>query len=47
MSMFRVASHFLYFDSSKATRELNMQYQSHEYSIRNAYEWYRDRDMLN
>ena len=47
MSMFRVASHFLYFDSSKATRELNMQYQSHEHSIRNAYEWYRERNMLN
>ncbi|MBZ4219769.1 MAG: SDR family oxidoreductase [Chlorobium sp.] len=47
MSMFRVASHFLYFDSSKAKRELNMRYESHEHSIRNAYEWYRDRDMLN
>ncbi len=46
MSMFGVASHFLYFDSAKATRELNMQYQSHEHSIRNAYEWYRDRKML-
>ena len=47
MSMFGVASHFLYFDSSKATRELNMQYEPHEHSIRNAYEWYRDRNMLN
>lgn len=46
MSMFGVASHFLYFDSAKATRELNMQYQPHEHSIRNAYEWYRDRKML-
>ena len=46
MSMFRVASHFLYFDSAKATRELNMQYEPHEHSIRNAYEWYRDRKML-
>ncbi len=47
MSMFRVASHFLYFDSSKAIRDLNLRYESHEHSIRNAYEWYRDRDMLN
>jgi dihydroflavonol-4-reductase len=47
MSMFKVASHFLYFDSAKATRELNMRYEPHEHSIRNAYEWYRDRDMLN
>ncbi|NTV06110.1 MAG: SDR family oxidoreductase [Chlorobiaceae bacterium] len=47
MSMFRVASHYLYFDSSKATRELNMRYEPHEHSIRNAYEWYRDRNMLN
>ena len=46
MSMFGVASHFLYFDSAKATRELNMQYEPHEHSIRNAYEWYRDRKML-
>ena len=46
MSMFRVASHFLYFDSSKAIRELNMRYEPHEHSIRNAYEWYRDRKML-
>ncbi|MEI7823755.1 MAG: SDR family oxidoreductase [Chlorobiaceae bacterium] len=47
MSMFRVASHFLYFDSTKAKRVLNMRYESHEHSIRNAYEWYRDRNMLN
>ena len=47
MSMFGVASHFLYFDSAKATRELNMRYEPHEHSIRNAYEWYRDRNMLN
>ncbi len=46
MSMFRVASHFLYFDSAKAVRELNMRYESHEHSITNAYEWYRDRNML-
>ena len=47
LSMFRVASHFLYFDSSKATRELNMRYEPHDHSIRNAYEWYRDKNMLN
>jgi dihydroflavonol-4-reductase len=47
MSMFNVASHFLYFDSAKAKRELNMRYEPHENSIRNAYEWYRDRNMLN
>jgi dihydroflavonol-4-reductase len=46
MSMFGVASHFLYFDSAKAMRELNMRYEPHEHSIRNAYEWYRDRNML-
>ena len=46
LSMFRVASHFLYFDSSKAIRELNLQVESHEHSIRNAYEWYRERNML-
>ena len=46
MSMFRVASHFLYFDSAKAIRELNMPYESHEHSITNAYEWYRERNML-
>ena len=46
MSMFRVASHFLYFDSAKATRELNLRYETHEHSIRRAYEWYRDKNML-
>jgi len=46
LSMFRVASHFLYFDSTKATRELNMRYQPHEQSISNAFEWYRERNML-
>ncbi len=46
MSMFRVASEFLYFDSSKAIRELNMKVETHEHSIRNAYEWYRERNML-
>jgi dihydroflavonol-4-reductase len=46
LSMFRVASEFLYFDSSKAIRELGMRQDSHEKSIRNAYEWYRERNML-
>jgi len=46
LSMFRVASNFLYFDSGKATRELGMRYEPHELSIRRAYEWYRDRNML-
>lgn len=47
LSMFRVASQFLYFDSSKAFRELGMRYESHEHSIRHAFEWYRDRNMLH
>lgn len=46
MTMFRVASEFLYFDSSKATKELSMRYEPHEYSIRRAFEWYRDKQML-
>ncbi|MCX6180177.1 MAG: SDR family oxidoreductase [Chlorobiales bacterium] len=47
LSMFRVASEFLYYDSTKASQNLNMRYEPHENSIRKAYEWYRDRDMLN
>jgi len=47
LSMFRVASEFLYYDSSKAKRELNLRTEPHAKSIRNAYEWYRDRNMLN
>jgi dihydroflavonol-4-reductase len=47
LSMFRVASEYLYFDSTKATRELNMRYESHEHSIRSAYEWYRERNLLS
>jgi dihydroflavonol-4-reductase len=46
LSMFRVASEFLYFDSSKAIRELGMRQEPHKNSIRSAYEWYRDRNML-
>lgn len=46
LSMFRVASEFLYFDSSKAVAELGMRQEPHENSIRSAYEWYRERNML-
>jgi dihydroflavonol-4-reductase len=46
LSMFRVASEFLYYDSTKAKRELNMRYEPHENSIRKAYEWYRERNLL-
>ncbi len=46
LSMFRVASEYLYFDSSKALRELNMRQEPHEQSIRSAFEWYRDHKML-
>jgi len=47
LSMFRVASENLYYDSSKAVRELGMRREPHENSIRNAFEWYRDRNMLS
>lgn len=46
LSMFRVASEFLYFDSSKAARELGMRREPHEESVRRAFEWYKERDML-
>ncbi|MEI8032525.1 MAG: SDR family oxidoreductase [Chlorobiaceae bacterium] len=46
MSMFRVASEFLYFDSSKAKRELGMRTEAHEHSVRSAFEWYRQRNLL-
>lgn len=46
LSMFRVASEFLYYDSSKAKLELNLRTEPHAKSIQNAYEWYRDRNML-
>ncbi|NTU96742.1 MAG: SDR family oxidoreductase [Chlorobiaceae bacterium] len=46
LSMFRVASEFLYFDSSKAIRELGMMQEPHDRSIRSAFEWYRERNML-
>lgn len=47
MTMFTVASKFLYFDSSKAQRELGMRYEPYEQSIRRTFEWYRERGMLN
>jgi len=47
LSMFRVASENLYYDSSKAVRELGMRREPHANSIRSAFEWYRDRDMLH
>ena len=46
MSMFRVASEFLFYRSDKAARELGMRSAPHEESIRSAFEWYRDRKML-
>jgi len=47
MTMFTVASKFLYFDSSKAQRELGMRYEPFAESIRRTFEWYRERRMLN
>jgi dihydroflavonol-4-reductase len=47
MSMFAVASKFLYVDSSKAKRELGMRYEPFELSIRRTFEWYREQKMLN
>ena len=47
MSMFTVASKFLYFDSSKAQRELGMRYEPYEKSIRRTFEWYREHRMLS
>ena len=47
MTMFTVASEFLYFDSSKAKRELGMRYEPYEKSIRRTFEFYRDRKMLD
>jgi dihydroflavonol-4-reductase len=47
ISMFRVASQFLYFDSSKAERELGMRREPHEACMRKAFEWYRERNMLD
>ncbi|MBF0586209.1 SDR family oxidoreductase [Prosthecochloris sp. N3] len=46
LSMFRVASEFLYFDASKAERELGMNREPHEFSIRRAFEWYRREGLL-
>lgn len=47
MSMFRVASEFLFYRSDKARRELGMRTAPHGESIRKAFEWYRERDMLD
>ncbi|TCD48333.1 SDR family oxidoreductase [Chlorobium sp. N1] len=47
LSMFRVASEFLFYRSDKARRELGMRTAPHEESIRKAFEWYRERDMLD
>ncbi|NTU58756.1 MAG: SDR family oxidoreductase [Chlorobiaceae bacterium] len=47
MSMFAVASEFLYFDSSKASRELGMRYEPHEKTVRRTFEWYRDNKLLH
>ncbi len=46
LSMFAVASEFLYFDTSKARRELDMRYEPHEESIRRTFEWYRREGLL-
>ena len=47
LSMFRVASEYLYFDSSKAVNELGMRREPCENCLRKAFEWYRDRNMLD
>jgi dihydroflavonol-4-reductase len=47
MTMFAVASEFLYYDTSKAKRELGMRYEPYEQSIRRTFEWYRERNMLD
>jgi len=47
LTMFRVASENLYYDSSKAVRELGMRQEPHENSIRSAFDWYQKRNMLS
>lgn len=47
ITMFTVASKCLYYDSSKAQRELSMRYEPYEESIRRTFEWYRERNLLN
>ena len=47
MNLYTVASQFLYFESSKAKRELGMRSEPYEASIRRTFEWYRDRNMLS
>ena len=46
MTMFTVASEFLYFNCSKAKRDLGMRYEPHRESIRKSFEWYRDNNLL-
>jgi dihydroflavonol-4-reductase len=46
MTMFTVASRYLYFDSSKAERELGMRYEPFEQSLKRTFEWYQERRML-
>ena len=45
-TMFRVASEFLYFSSEKAVRELGMRTEPIEFSIRRAFEWYKEEGLL-
>jgi len=47
LTMFRVASENLYYDSSKAIRELGMRQEPHENSIKSAFDWYQQRNMLS
>lgn len=46
MSMYAVASEHLYFDSSKAKRELGMRSEHYSMSLRRTFEFYRDHGML-
>lgn len=46
MTMFKVASEFLYFDSGKARRELSMRDEPIRESIGRAFDWYRKAGLL-
>ncbi len=46
MTMFKVASEFLYFDSGKARRELSMRDEPIRESIGRAFDWYRKEGLL-
>jgi len=46
LTMFRVASEFLYFSSEKAVRELGMRREPIRESISRAFNWYRKRGLL-